>query len=76
MSRGVEVKGKLIEYNCQYIPFNGEKIGDDHLMGLLDALAHGEFTRVTHILLVSSAFVVGIVAITRVKLPTEWQQSV
>jgi hypothetical protein len=70
MSRGVEVKGKLIKYNCEVIEFNGKKIGDDHLMGLLDALAHGEFTRVTHLYLVSSAFVDGIVAITRVKLPT------
>ena len=70
MSRGVEVKGKLIEYNCQYILLNGEKIGDDHLMGFLDALAHGEFTRVTRIYLVSSVFVVVIVAITRIKLPT------
>ena len=70
MSRGVVVKGKLIQHNCQVIEFNGEKIGDDHLMGLLDALAHGEFTRVTRIYLVSSVFVVVIVAITRVKLPT------
>jgi hypothetical protein len=73
MSRGVEVKGKLIEYNCEAISCNSQEIGEHHLMGVLNALAHGEFTRVTHIHLVRSAFVVGIVAITRVKLPTGYQ---
>jgi hypothetical protein len=63
MSRGIQVKEgyqNLVEFGCEDIRLHGgtgddDKLDDDDVKEVLDALMQGKFTRVKRIILVSSA---------------------
>ena len=60
MSRGIQVKEGYLEFGCEDIRLEGgtdddDKLDDDDVKEVLDALMQGKFTRVERIILVSSA---------------------
>jgi hypothetical protein len=53
MSRGVQVKDKLIEFGCDTICLYGKKLCDDDVKEVLEAWVRAKFARVKKISLVS-----------------------
>ena len=58
MSRGIRVKDKLVEWDCEEIQFGSMKLGDKGVKEVLDALVQGKFTLMKTIVLVSCDIVV------------------
>ena len=50
---GVQVKGQLIEFNCESIDLYQCQLCDDDIKEMLEGLIEGKFTRVKEIYLVS-----------------------
>ncbi len=50
---GVQVKGQLIEFNCESIDLKSRQLCDDDIKEMLEGLIEGKFTRLKEIHLVS-----------------------
>ena len=53
MSRGIQVKDELVEFDCEDMKLDCKELDDYDVKGVLNALVQGKFTRVKCIMLVS-----------------------